>query len=426
MKEFFIFLIALLLGSGAMAQWFPQNSGTTKNLNSVYFTDANTGYAVGDSGVILETMNGGSNWDLQFSGTTHNLKSIHFPTNQTGYIVGDSSTILKTNDYGTTWNILPNTMQMSWKSVFFTDINTGYAVGLPDVYIPGDSSKIFKTTDGGINWNAKSSGTSVQLNAVHFADSDTGYVVGGYSGPEGYGGPEGYNLSVILKTTNGGDSWNIQVYDTGYYALPYHSVFFVNPNIGYVLGTFWWGSVIRKTTDGGNNWTEGATHPDQPWLISVFFLNADTGFAVGYGIYRTTNGGTDWWAQESSSFGYPMQSVFFTSDEVGYSVGQPGVILKTTNGGGNPVGINNQNITASYLTIYPNPSSATITIELPDITTPIKNIYLTIYNLNGKQLLRQPIMEPQTVVDISGLKAGIYFVKVISDDGVMVGKFLKE
>jgi len=46
MKEFFIFLIALLLGSGAMAQWFPQNSGTTKNLNSVYFTDANTGYAV--------------------------------------------------------------------------------------------------------------------------------------------------------------------------------------------------------------------------------------------------------------------------------------------------------------------------------------------------------------------------------------------
>jgi hypothetical protein len=68
MKKIYILLIALFLVNGAMAQWVPQNSGTTKNLNSVCFTDADNGYAVGDSGTILKTINGGMHWSNQVSG----------------------------------------------------------------------------------------------------------------------------------------------------------------------------------------------------------------------------------------------------------------------------------------------------------------------------------------------------------------------
>jgi hypothetical protein len=39
----------------ASGQWLQQNSGTTKNLYGVSFTDANTGTVVGDSGAILRT-----------------------------------------------------------------------------------------------------------------------------------------------------------------------------------------------------------------------------------------------------------------------------------------------------------------------------------------------------------------------------------
>ena len=51
-----------------MAQWLPQNSGTTKQLKSVYFTNVDTGYAVGhndtgDGGIILKTNNGGIDWE---------------------------------------------------------------------------------------------------------------------------------------------------------------------------------------------------------------------------------------------------------------------------------------------------------------------------------------------------------------------------
>jgi len=69
--------------------------------------------------------------------------------------------------------------------------------------------------------------------------------------------------------------------------------------------------------------------------------------------------------------------------------------------------------------VYPNPTSTNITIE-----TPIKGS-ISILSLNGQQLLRQEITEPSTTIDVSGLKSGVFVVKVIGDKGVQVGKFIK-
>jgi hypothetical protein len=76
------------------------------------------------------------------------------------------------------------------------------------------------------------------------------------------------------------------------------------------------------------------------------------------------------------------------------------------------------------LQIYPNPTSTSITVELP--TTPRKNTSLTIYNLNGQQLITHLITEPRTVIDVSGLPKGFYFVKVVDAGKVMIGKVVKE
>ena len=65
MKNLYILLFALLTLNSAIAQWEQQNSGTSQSLRSVYFTDVNTGYAVGDNGtdngIILKTTDGGIN-----------------------------------------------------------------------------------------------------------------------------------------------------------------------------------------------------------------------------------------------------------------------------------------------------------------------------------------------------------------------------
>jgi hypothetical protein len=83
-----------------------------------------------------------------------------------------------------------------------------------------------------------------------------------------------------------------------------------------------------------------------------------------------------------------------------------------------------EQLLADKVLIYPNPSSSQITIELPN--TPQKNTFLSIYNLNGQQLITRPVTEPQTVVDISGLLSGVYFVKVADDRMVRMGKLVKE
>jgi hypothetical protein len=74
--------------------------------------------------------------------------------------------------------------------------------------------------------------------------------------------------------------------------------------------------------------------------------------------------------------------------------------------------------------ICPNPSSSTITIELPT-ATPQKNKFLTIYNLNGQQLITRQITEPTTVIDVGTLPCGVYVVKVADERTVMVTKFIK-
>ena len=76
------------------------------------------------------------------------------------------------------------------------------------------------------------------------------------------------------------------------------------------------------------------------------------------------------------------------------------------------------------LLIFPNPSSTQITIELPN--TPQRNSFLTIYNINSQQLIARHITEQKTVIDVSALPTGFYFVKVSDERTVMVGKVVKK
>jgi hypothetical protein len=47
-------------------------------------------------------------------------------------------------------------------------------------------------------------------------------------------------------------------------------------------------------------------------------------------------------------------------------------------------------------------------------------------NLNGQELISRLITEPKTIIDISTLPSGIYFVRVTGEKTVEVGKFIKQ
>ena len=107
-------------------------------LVGMYFSDANTGFAVGgnsqgNQGLILKTTNSGATWTPEYVANNY-FGSIQFLNNTTGFIAGGSitnntSTILKTNDGGSTWVVQP-TSSSRQVGVSFPSFNAGYTCGL--------------------------------------------------------------------------------------------------------------------------------------------------------------------------------------------------------------------------------------------------------------------------------------------------------
>ena len=138
-------------------------------------------------------------------------------------------------------------------------------------------------------------------------------------------------------------------------------------------------------------------------------------------IFKTTDSGLNWENQEIDTQ-QALLSVYFINKDTGYVVGNGGTILRTRNG--STMGIDNRRIEERPFKIHPNPTQSSITIELQ--TQPSKNTNLTLSNTNGQQLISQPITEPQTEIDIRHLPNGIYIVKVWNDKDVMVRKVIKQ
>ncbi len=146
-------------------------------LKSVYFTDTLTGVTVGDSGVILRTINGGNTWSQVTAPVNRDFNGITFVNADTGYVVGGNSnhrTIMRTNDAGLNWTVVLDTVGGILNDISFASAATGYAVG--------DSATVLKSTDGGANWIAQVVDTALngseQIRAVKFYDENFGAIAG--------------------------------------------------------------------------------------------------------------------------------------------------------------------------------------------------------------------------------------------------------
>jgi uncharacterized protein (TIGR02145 family) len=82
-----------------------------------------------------------------------------------------------------------------------------------------------------------------------------------------------------------------------------------------------------------------------------------------------------------------------------------------------------QNKTLDNFIVYPNPANESLTIQLP---TNIQNGIISIKNLIGQNLMTSTITENKTLIDISKLKQGIYFVELAYEKNKMTLKFIKQ
>jgi hypothetical protein len=75
------------------------------------------------------------------------------------------------------------------------------------------------------------------------------------------------------------------------------------------------------------------------------------------------------------------------------------------------------------MTVRPNPAAGKIRVALPE---GMKGREIRILNAEGEEVIRQPATGSVAIVDISGLPAGVYFVKLLGEQAVQVTKFIRQ
>jgi photosystem II stability/assembly factor-like uncharacterized protein len=253
-------------------------------------------------------------WRLQDagSGTGRRFEDVDFVDARTGWAVGEAGTILATVDAGASWNQQSTPTVEQLTGVSFADAQHGWAVGM--------NGTILATVDAGVTWTQQASPFSQRFTAVAFVDTQRGWAVG--------------QAGTILATADGGETWVQQQLPENlpYVATPkLEGVSFLDAQTGWVVGDF---GTILATTNGGVTWTEQEP-PNNAGLEGVSFVDAQTGWVVAYGyIHATTNGGTTWTPQPVDySIPTGFNDVSFVDTQTGWIAGLDGTILVTTDGG---------------------------------------------------------------------------------------------
>ena len=292
-------------------------------INSIYFKDANTGFAVaGDGGgfyrAIYTTTDGGSTWNEKYVGEEEaGIISICLTASGKGWAVGFNGAIFISENNGTSWTqILSGNRFSCWTgddlySVFCINDSIVWAAGYRASCIGGGGNVILKTTDGGKIWKTKflnqyNGGT---IKSVYFANEYFGWAVG-----EGTTG--------LYITTDGGENWNE-------FGNRFSSVIFIDQYNGWATKDNY-DSGIYKSTNGGITWLQKNSASSS----SVFFSDVNNGWVVGKegSILKSTDGGETWVAKYSGTTN-DLNCVKFYDLNLGLCVGNGGTILISTDGG---------------------------------------------------------------------------------------------
>ncbi|MEP7168588.1 MAG: YCF48-related protein [Bacteroidota bacterium] len=376
------------------AQWTQLVSGTTNQLEEIFFSSPDTGFVVGEAGTILKTTDG-NNWSPLSVGSTKNLNDVFFLDTQNGFVVGDSGLFAKTIDGGNSWSVqfLSNVNEITLSSVCFTDAYTGFAGGAENSV----NGIIFKTSDGGLSWNITNTPLSsfdIYYKRIIFPSADTGYAL---------------TRGFCMKTIDAGDNWFLTdtfLFANGNMFSLLEDAYFFSPDTGYIVG--WYSPFTGYTNNGGLSWSDESLGQ---WF-SIDFPSQQTGYIVGWGnLVKTTNGGATWNDITTSQIqNNSLYSMDFTDDNTGYACGGNGVIIKTVNGGTTGV---NELESQFGLNVYPNPVSSELVIRNFEKIDAIE-----IFDVMGKKTFQIVFSKPTTDFRIETLnfENGIYFLKISSNE----------
>ncbi|MFB0516874.1 MAG: YCF48-related protein [Candidatus Neomarinimicrobiota bacterium] len=224
------------------------------------------------------------------------------------------TTFLNTIGYSQEWTNLNPFSQPPGNgllAVDFVDTNHGWAVG--------EWGIILCTSNGGASWEVQQNHTSdAHLIDIDFADALNGKALGA----------EG----TLLHTKDGGLTWSGTDIPTEASPL---DIVFINHSVGWLVGTE---GLVLCTSDKGQNWQAQSTPVgSSAHFTAVDFVDSSNGWIIGCQgtILHTSNGGQDWLLQ-TSGMDWALRDVDFVDQQNGWIVGtslDTSGTLRTTDGG---------------------------------------------------------------------------------------------
>ncbi len=200
--------------------WNASDNLLADNLNDIVFIDNLKGFAAGDfsengtiKGQILQSLDGGVTWDQVFIQEAP-LNALYFYNFLFGYAVGDKGQVVITVDGGGNWLTSKTSGGEDLHAVFFIEPKIGFA--------GGEDGKLYISNNTGATWNQQAQVKDITIQSLFFYDSFNGWLSGG--------------SNTIAKSTNEGISWNDFDPSNGFIADTWHQVFFVDEGKGWIIG----------------------------------------------------------------------------------------------------------------------------------------------------------------------------------------------
>lgn len=128
-----------------IATWYIQLYTPIYGFWAVHGVDSLHVWVCGDSGMVVQTENGGNTWAWHYIGKSVTLEDIWFVTDKIGWVVGDSNIVAKTVDGGNTWTVqvVGDSGYERFIRVQFIDSLIGWIGG----------KYLYRTEDGGLTWH---------------------------------------------------------------------------------------------------------------------------------------------------------------------------------------------------------------------------------------------------------------------------------
>jgi len=163
--------------------WVAMSPGTltVQNLNAIHFCDNMNGMAVGLTGVVLKTVDGGLTWAAMTVPAVQTNFTVFMLDAKRAWVGNGAGGLWYTTDGGVTW-----TQRTGWTGSgagmvrglsFLNEL-----VGLMAVNSAGVVGSVLRTIDGGHEWQVLTTPTNSGLNAIVAAREDLAYAVGEANG----------------------------------------------------------------------------------------------------------------------------------------------------------------------------------------------------------------------------------------------------